>query len=89
MTNTSNNYYTYNSSLILPTKHISTSYSLLGVGAKILEQLYNPRTVSSLWSAVATMPEVATFERFVLTLDLLYAIGAIEMDTGLLRRSRG
>jgi hypothetical protein len=62
---------------------------LLGVGAKILEQLYNPRTVSSLWSAVATMPEVATFERFVLTLDLLYAIGAIEMDTGLLRRSRG
>jgi hypothetical protein len=89
MTNSSNNSSTYNSSLILPTKHISTSYSLLGVGAKILEQLYNPRTVSSLWSAVATMPEVATFERFVLTLDLLYAIGAIEMDTGLLRRSRG
>jgi hypothetical protein len=88
MTNLINHSSTYSSSLILPTKHISTSYSLLGVGAKILEQLYSPRTVSSLWSAVATMPEVATFERFVLTLDLLYAIGAIEMDTGLLRRSR-
>jgi hypothetical protein len=25
------------------------------------------------------MPEVATFERFVLTLDLLYIIGAVEM----------
>ncbi|MBX9255311.1 hypothetical protein H1Q63_15410 [Desmonostoc muscorum CCALA 125] len=72
--------------MILPTKHISTSHSLLGVGATILEQLYQPRTVSSLWSAVATMPEVATFERFVLTLDLLYAMGAIEMNTGLLRR---
>ncbi|AFZ25963.1 hypothetical protein Cylst_3848 [Cylindrospermum stagnale PCC 7417] len=72
--------------MILPTKHISTSHSLLGVGAKILEQLYQPRTVSSLWSAVATMPEVATFERFVLTLDLLYAIGAIDMETGLIRR---
>jgi len=59
---------------------------LLGVGAKILEQLYQPRTVSSLWSAVSTMPEVATFERFVLTLDLLYTIGAIEMEMGLLRR---
>jgi hypothetical protein len=72
--------------MILPTKHISTSHSLLGVGAKILEQLNQPRTVSSLWSAVYTMPEIATFERFVLTLDLLYAIGAIEMETGLLRR---
>ncbi|WP_372743783.1 ABC-three component system middle component 6 [Nostoc sp. C052] len=37
--------------MILPTKHISTSHSLLGVGATILEQLYQPRTVSSLWSS--------------------------------------
>jgi len=88
MTNSTESYSTYNSSLILPTKHISTSYSLLGVGAKILEQLYQPKTVSSLWSAVTTIPEVATFERFVLTLDLLYAIGAIEIETGLLRRCR-
>ncbi|MFM6221454.1 MAG: ABC-three component system middle component 6 [Dolichospermum sp.] len=29
---------------------------------------------------------MATFERFVLTLDLLYAIGAIDMEMGLLRR---
>jgi hypothetical protein len=72
--------------MILPTKHISTRNSLLGVGAKILEQMYYPRTVTSLWNAVSTMPEVATFERFVLTLDLLYMIGAVEMDEGLLRR---
>ncbi|WP_445251002.1 MULTISPECIES: ABC-three component system middle component 6 [unclassified Microcoleus] len=78
----------YNFSIILPTKHISTRYSLLGVGATILEHLPYPRTVSSLWSAVSTIPEVATFERFVLTLDILYAIGAIEMDAGILRRSR-
>lgn len=77
---------TYYFSIILPTKHISTRYSLLGVGAKIIEQLHYPRTVSSLWSAVSTIPEVATFERFVLTLDILYAIGAIEIDAGLLRR---
>ncbi|MFM6843145.1 MAG: ABC-three component system middle component 6, partial [Dolichospermum sp.] len=62
------------------------NHSLLGVGAKILEQLYQPKTVSSLWSAVYATPEVATFERFVLTLDLLYAIGAIDMEMGLLRR---
>lgn len=88
MTLSTNNASTYNYSIILPTKHISIRNSLLGVGAKIIEQLHYPRTVSSLWSAVSTMPEVATFERFVLTLDLLYAIGAIEMDGGLIRRCR-
>ncbi len=86
MTLSTNNASTYNFPVILPTKHISTRNSLLGVGAKILEHLYYPRTVSSLWNAVSTMPEVATFERFVLTLDLLYIVGAVEMDEGLLRR---
>jgi hypothetical protein len=86
MKNSTNTASSYHSPMILPTKHISTSYSLLGIGAKILEQLYQPRTVSSLWSVCHTMPEVATFERFVLTLDLLYTIGAIEMEMGLLRR---
>lgn len=88
MTLPTNHASTYNSSRILPTKHISTRNSLLGVGAKILEHLYYPRTVSSLWSSVSTMPEIATFERFVLTLDLLYTIGAIEMYEGLLRQHR-
>jgi len=74
--------------MILPTKHISISHSLLGVGAKILELLYHPRTVSSLWSDVSTMHEVATFERFVLTLDFLYTIGAVEINEGLLHRCR-
>lgn len=77
---------TNNFPMILPTKHISTRNSLLGVGAKIIEQLYYPKTVTSLWNTVSTMPEVATFERFVLTLDLLYMIGAVEIDQGLLRR---
>lgn len=86
MTVPTNNTSVYNSSMILPTKHISTRNSLLGVGAIILEHLYYPRTVTSLWDAVSTMPEVATFERFVLALDLLYMIGAVEMDEGLLHR---
>ena len=80
-----NHSYIYDSFRILPTKHISTRNSLLGIGAKLLEHLSYPRTVSSLWSSVSTMPEIATFERFVLTLDLLYTIGAIEIYEGLLR----
>lgn len=74
--------------MILPTKHISTRNSLLGVGAIILEYLQSPRTVSSLWHSVSKSPEVATFERFVLALDLLYMIGAVEMEEGILHRCR-
>jgi hypothetical protein len=72
--------------MILPTKHISTRNSLLGVGAIIIEHLNYPRTVTSLWSDLSKIPEVATFERFVLVLDLLYMIGAIELEEGLLRK---
>lgn len=70
--------------MILPTKHISTRNSLLGIGAIIIEHLNYPRTVTSLWSDLSKLPEVATFERFVLVLDLLYMIGAIELEEGLL-----
>jgi len=70
--------------MILPTKHISTRNSLLGVGAIIIEHLNHPRTVTSLWSDLSKLPEIATFERFVLVLDLLYIIGAIELEEGLL-----
>jgi hypothetical protein len=72
--------------MILPTKHISTRNSLLGIGATILVHLNHPRTVTSLWSSVSKIPEVSTFERFVLALDLLYMIGAVELEDGLLRK---
>lgn len=70
--------------MILPTKHISSNNSLLGVGAKILSHLNYPRTVASLWSDLCKAPEIATFERFVLGLDLLYILGTIELREGIL-----
>lgn len=73
--------------MILPTKHISTSRSLLGVGATVLKNLQGAQTVSRLWEHVRTEPEVRNFERFVLALDLLFALGAIELHEGLLRRT--
>lgn len=72
--------------MILPTKHISTRNSLLGVGAIVISQLNYPRTITSLWSDLSKVPEVATFDRFVLVLDLLYMIGAVELEEGLLRK---
>jgi hypothetical protein len=72
--------------MIMPTKHISPQRSLLGVGALVLGQLARPKTVSTLWEQVKALPEVGSFERFVLTLDFLYSIGAISLQDGLLRR---
>jgi hypothetical protein len=74
--------------MILPTKHISTHNSLLGIGAAILKRLEKPQTVTALWNSIHNAKEVANFERFVLALDVLYTIEAIEIENGLLRRYR-
>ncbi|CAN5501479.1 hypothetical protein BH09SUM1_BH09SUM1_01110 [soil metagenome] len=73
--------------MILPTKHISTAHSLLGVGALILTELKSPRTITSLWESLRTTDQVGTFDRFLLTLDMLFIIGAVELRGGLLARS--
>jgi hypothetical protein len=72
--------------MILPTKHVPPDRSLLGVGALLLQHLERARTVASLWDIARTFPEVATFERFSLALDLLFAVGALRLDGGLLLR---
>jgi len=74
--------------MILPDKHSKLSDSLVGVGATVLKQLDTAKTVSSLWYKVRTLPEVSNFEKFTLTLDFLFIIGAIEFYEGLLRRTR-
>jgi len=53
----------------------------------VLSRLGRPRTVSALWEDVRPNSQVATFERFSLALDLLYAIGAVDFLDGLLQRT--
>ncbi len=73
--------------MILPDKNITLSNSLIGVGSKIIIELSTPQTVSSLWEKVRKKYlEIRTFERFVLTLDLLYAMGLIELENGIIKR---
>ena len=73
--------------MILPTKHINPLNSLLGVGALILERLKPTKTVTQLWDEMRGLPQVATFERLVLGLDLLYLMGVVELDGGVIRRT--
>lgn len=76
--------------MILPTKHLPESRSLLGVGGTILALLGEKEaTVSSLWDEFRNTRKDAglvSFDWFVLGLDLLFALGAIELDRGVLRR---
>jgi hypothetical protein len=71
--------------MILPTKYILSRQSLLGVGALLLPRLKEPTTLSTLWVSVREIPGIITFERFILALNLLYSLGLVEMDDGILK----
>ncbi len=77
--------------MILPSKHLPQDRALLTVGASILRHLSHPVTVSALWeqmprSARDQKVPLLRYDAFVLALDLLFLIGAIELRDGLLVR---
>ena len=74
--------------MILPTKHISLSSSLMGVSAEILRRIDGEKTVTYLWEEVRKLPNIRTFEVFALSLDFLFSLGVVDFDKGLLRRAR-
>ena len=76
--------------MILPSKHLAQHRALLTVGAEVLRQLSRPMTVSALWEE---MPGLGSgqqgrmrYDGFVLALDLLFLLGAIELREGLVSR---
>jgi hypothetical protein len=78
--------------MILPSKHLSQNRALLTVGAVLLRNLSSPVTVSALWEQVSlsardykTAPPLR-YDAFVLALDLLFLMGALELRDGLLVR---
>ena len=74
--------------MILPGKHLNPNRTLLGVGAEILTQLDEDRTVSELWVRVRQARGEAamtlSFDWFVLSLSFLYAIAAIDQRGGVI-----
>lgn len=71
--------------MILPSKHIPRERALLTIGAEVLKYLGQPKTVSAVWEDLSQTTPVS-YDWFVLALDLLYAIDAIEIHEGLLTR---
>jgi hypothetical protein len=72
--------------VILPTKHLPTDCSLLAGGAAVLSTLGRPATVSVLWERVRAHPALTTFDRFVLAVDFLFALGLVSWQRGRLVR---
>lgn len=79
--------------MILPSKHLPQDRALLTVGARILHYLSFPMPISSLWEELRGRNEksskvtpVIHYESFVLALDLLFLMGVIDIQEGLLTR---
>ncbi|HRW60079.1 MAG: hypothetical protein P9C55_12780 [Defluviicoccus sp.] len=80
--------------MILPTKHLRPERALLTVGADLLRSLREPMTVSRLWDEIRTSRSDGAgpfapinYDWFVLALDLLYMVGAVEFERGLVRKA--
>jgi hypothetical protein len=75
--------------MILPGKHLRQDRALLSVGAEILAELDEARTVSELWERIrnargdTTIARIS-FDWFVLSLSLLYAVSAVEFADGII-----
>jgi hypothetical protein len=78
--------------MILPTKHLGPERAMLAVGAEILGLLTEPKTVSRLWNELKhtvsgrASAYAISYDWFILTLDLLYMMGSIEVTYGKIQR---
>lgn len=72
--------------MIMPNKNITVRYSLLHCGALVLSELNHPDTVSSLREKTKNHEVLSSYEKFILTLDYLFVIGAIVLRDGLIMR---
>lgn len=79
--------------MILPTKHIKPDRALLAIGAEMLQSLREPMTVSRLWDEVRRAREnravsaPVNYDWYVLALDLLFLLGAVEFEQGLITKA--
>lgn len=76
--------------MILPTKHINFSESLLGFGSYILGCLSRPKTVDELWEqykkdlANGVYSARCSFDKLILAIIFLYSIKAVREKEGVI-----
>ena len=74
--------------MLLPSKHISFSKSLLGYGGYLLSKIEGGKSVDELYQLSKhdyehnRYPSKQSFDNLILTLLFLYSIGAVEEHNG-------
>ena len=66
--------------MILPKKQLSVSESFFGFGAFLLQQLSKPMTIDDLWESNKRYSTKFSFDQYIMALDYLFIIGAIEKN---------
>lgn len=78
--------------MILPTKHIIPRRALITVASEIYELINNRSTVSSIWNDLQDQHNQSlrygdvSYDWFILSIDFLFIIGAIEGECGSIKR---
>jgi len=74
--------------MILPSKHIRFSESLMGLGGILLSFINEPKSVDEIWfkyseinNSKSKFPAYHNFDNVILALNYLYLIGAIEINS--------
>lgn len=72
--------------MILPKKHLSLDESLLGFGAYLLDNIGKKSNIDRLWRSYLNdyknniYSVKFTFDQYIITIDYLFAINAIEIN---------
>lgn len=78
--------------MILPTKHINFSQSLLGLGSYLLSQLQSPKSIDELWEAYNNDYKnnvylaKHSFDNLVMTLIFLFGVGSVIEKDGIIEK---
>lgn len=73
--------------MILPTKFIPENQSLLYIAGVLFKQLSVEHTVSDLWHKNRSSSEFGTIQQMLLALDLLFTLGLIKTNNGMISRN--
>ncbi len=78
--------------MILPTKHMNFSQSLLGLGAYILSKLDAPKSIDELWELYLEDYKKQiyfakhSFDNLIMALIFLYNVGSIAEKNGVVEK---
>ncbi|MGB5990253.1 MAG: ABC-three component system middle component 6 [Marinifilaceae bacterium] len=78
--------------MIMPSKHINFSQSLLGLGSYLLTKLDKPKSIDDIWEEYQFDYENGSyiskhsFDNIVMTFIFLYGVNAIKQEKGIISK---